>query len=103
MKVVINTKPIMKRARAEKLDIDRNQVEQILKFYFEESINSLVKGDVLKMPGIGRITPTYKAGVSYLDKTNPLEYETTQFNFSPFTELKSKAKERLSKVKKENL
>ena len=103
MKVAINTKPIIKRAKAEKLDINNYEVEQILKYYFEDSIDKLSKGEVLKIPGIGRITPSYKAGVSYLNQENPLEYETIKFNFSPFTTLKSKAKERLSSVQKKNI
>lgn len=103
MKIVLNTKNIRKRAKAEKLQVDNFQIDEIVKYFLEECFDKLVKGEDLKLPGIGKITANYRAGVSYLNKENPKEYETIKFSFSAFTELKSKANEKLSKAQGKNL
>lgn len=102
MKVGMPSQNVKKRCKAEKIDVDAITIDTILKFHYEDMLDKLVKGEEIRIPTIGKITPTYRAGVSYLNQTKT-DYETIKFGFSPFKELKSKTKERLAETKKKHL
>ncbi len=96
------SKEIRKRAKAEGFQITEKEIDKILEFYTDHLFDRLSKGEEVRIKDIGKINCYVSEGKSMLTG-KPVEYETVKFKFTPFTKVKSEAKERLSKVQKKYL
>ena len=73
-------------------------IDSMLECYEEHLFYKLSKGEDVKIRDIGKITVGIISGSSMLTGKKET-YETVKFRFTPFAELKSVAKDKISKIK----
>ena len=100
MKIGKPIQEIKKLCASQGTELSNEEISIVLKNYHEIMFDKLVKGEDVKIESIGKISTSIISMHSNFDQQ---KYETVKFKFSPFTELKSSSKEKLSKVQKKNL
>ena len=79
--------------------IELEVIDTMLECYEEHLFYKLSRGEDVKIKDIGKISVGIISGSSMLTGQKKV-YETIKFKFTPFSELKLLAKEKISKIQK---